>query len=341
MGSGNLKDVLGRGMMAPANAFVPEMGTVPRVSVVAIFLNEARYLGEAIESVLAQDCDCELIMVDDGSTDGSSAIARAYAARYPDRCHYVDHLGHANRGMSASRNAGIRASRAPYVTFIDGDDVWPQGKLREQMEFLDAHPEIGMVAGAACYWRSWNGGKDEIIVPGHRVDCAVAPGEALLEVYPLGVAEAPCMSLMVRREVLERTGGFEESFPGMYEDQAFLVKVYLETSVWFSSRCWLHYRQHAASCMAESQRHGTYHAVRQRFLEWFEGHLVAEGITDRAVWSALRRAQFRYRHPIAFGTKKRLRYLRRGIRDLAVRVVRGAAIERLRASAGRSSHEAR
>jgi glycosyltransferase involved in cell wall biosynthesis len=323
-------------MMTSANAIVPEAGTVPRVSVVAIFLNEARYLGEAIESVLAQDCDCELIMVDDGSTDGSSAIARAYAARYPNRCRYVEHPGHANRGMSASRNAGVRASRASYVTFIDGDDVWPQGKLREQMEILDAHPEVGMVAGAACYWRSWNGGRDEVITPGHRVDCPVAPGEALLEVYPLGSADAPCMSLMVRREVLERVGGFEESFPGMYEDQAFLAKVYLKTSVWFSSRCWLLYRQHAASCMAESERHGTYHAVRRRFLEWLERHLVVEGVTDRAAWSGLRRAQFRYRYPRVFAAQKQAqlvpRYLRRGVRVLAVGVLGGAIFERLRSA---------
>jgi glycosyltransferase involved in cell wall biosynthesis len=312
-----------------------EIVKVPRVSVVAIFLNEASYLREAVESVLAQDCDCELILVDDGSTDDSSEIAREYARRY-ERCIYVEHPGHANRGMSASRNVGVKAARAPYVAFIDGDDVWPQGKLREQLEVLDAHPEVGMVAGAACYWRSWQGGEDEIITAGHVLDQPVPPGEATTELYPLGLKQPPCPSvLMLRRDVLERVGGFEERFTGplqLYEDQAFLAKVYLETAVWFSSQCWLFYRQHDRSCVAESHRRGTYHSVRRQFLEWLEDYLSERGGRGRSeIWTSLRRAQFRYRHPIAFGAKERLRYLRRGVRDLVVRTVGRAAVQRLRA----------
>jgi glycosyltransferase involved in cell wall biosynthesis len=317
-----------------------EIVKVPPVSVVAIFLNEASYLREAVESVLAQDCDCELILVDDGSTDDSSEIAREYARRYPERCIYVEHPGHANRGACASRNAGVKVARAPYVAFIDGDDVWPQGKLREQLEILEAHPEVGMVAGAACYWRSWRGGEDEIIAAGHVFDQPVPPGEAVTEVYPLGFKQPPCPSLlMVRRDVIERIGGFDERFSGplqLYEDQVFLTKAYLETTVWFSSQCWLFYRQHDKSCVAESRRRGTYHAVRRQFLEWLEDYLSERGRRGRPeIWTSLRRAQFRYRHPIAFRAQERLRYLRRGIRDLAVRVVGGAAVERLRAATAR------
>lgn len=270
----------------------------PRVSVIMIFLNGERFIAEAIESVLAQDLgDFELIMVDDGSTDGSTALSRGYAERYRDRCLYLDHPGHENRGMSASRNAGARLARAPYVSFIDCDDVWPQSKLRDQLEILDAHREVGMVAGAAYYWRSWQGGEDERIPAGHVQDQLVPPGEATTAVYPLGAAQAPCMSIMIRREVLERVGACEETFTGMYEDQALLSKVYLETSVWFSGRCWLFYRQHAQSCMAESERCGTYDLVRKQFLDWFEGYLAQRAVRGPAIWAALRRAQFPYRHP--------------------------------------------
>ncbi|NTZ42337.1 glycosyltransferase family 2 protein [Altererythrobacter sp. SALINAS58] len=272
--------------------------TGPRVSVVMIFLNSERYIAEAIESVLAQDLrDFELIMVDDGSTDGSTALTRGYAKQYPDRCFYLEHPGHANRGMSASRNAGVRLARASLLSFIDGDDVWPQSKLREQLEILDAHPEIGMVAGAACYWRSWQGGEDECVPGGHIQDQPVPPGAATTAVYPLGAAQAPCMSIMIRREVLERVGASEDSFTGMYEDQALLAKVYLETSVWFSSRRWLFYRQHDMSCMAESERCGTYHVARKRFLDWFETYLVQRAVSDPAIWVAIRKAQFPYQHP--------------------------------------------
>ena len=78
------------------------------VSVITIFLNSEAFIAEAIDSVLAQDFrSFELILVDDGSTDTSSAIARRYAETHPDRVRYIDHPQHANHGMSASRNAGI------------------------------------------------------------------------------------------------------------------------------------------------------------------------------------------------------------------------------------------
>ena len=85
----------------------------PLVSVVTIFLNGEPFIGEAIESVLAQTFrDFELLLVDDGSTDGSTALARARAEREPGRVLYLEHEGHANRGMSASRNLGIEHAQA-------------------------------------------------------------------------------------------------------------------------------------------------------------------------------------------------------------------------------------
>ena len=78
----------------------------PLVSVVLCFYNEKLFLGEAIQSVLSQEYrKWELILVDDGSSDESTDIAKAYAAQYPDRIFYVDHAYHQNKGLSASRNA--------------------------------------------------------------------------------------------------------------------------------------------------------------------------------------------------------------------------------------------
>jgi hypothetical protein len=113
---------------------------------------------------------------------------------------------------------------------------------------------------------------------------------------------------MVRRELLAEIGGFEESFTGslqMYEDQAFLAKAYLATTVWFSSRCWLFYRQHADSCVSENMSAGKYHQIRRHFLEWFEAYLKAKGISDPAVRNAVGRAQLPYRYPWLFEVKSR------------------------------------
>src|SRR3954451_25115181 len=83
--------------------------TPPRVSVVTPFLNAERFLAEAVDSVLAQTyTDWELLLVDDGSSDGSTEVARNYVGLNPARVRYLEHPGHMNRGTSASRNLGIR-----------------------------------------------------------------------------------------------------------------------------------------------------------------------------------------------------------------------------------------
>ena len=101
------------------------------VSVMIIFLNEERFLEEAIASVLAQSySDWELLLVYYGSSDRSSHIAADWAARMPDRIRYLQHDSHANLGMSASRNLGLREATGHYIAFLDADDVWLPAKLR-------------------------------------------------------------------------------------------------------------------------------------------------------------------------------------------------------------------
>ena len=160
--------------------------TVPRVSVITIFYNGERFLAEAIESVLAQSYqDFELILVDDGSNDGSTRIAKAFADRH-EQVRYLEHPRHRNRGMSASRNLGIGSARGDLIAFIDADDRWRPSKLEEQVKLLDRFPEVDLVCGSANYWSSWEGGQDRIVRTGHVQDRPVPPGETTLAVYPLG-----------------------------------------------------------------------------------------------------------------------------------------------------------
>src|ERR687889_2435319 len=99
---------------------VSNMSSKPLVSSIIIFLNRERFIQEAIESVFAQTYDnWELLLVDDGSTDGSTQIALRYAERYPEKVRYLEHPGHQNSGMSASRNLGIRYAKGEYIAFLD------------------------------------------------------------------------------------------------------------------------------------------------------------------------------------------------------------------------------
>lgn len=301
----------------------------PRVSVITIFLNAERFIGEAIESALAQtDHDWELLLVDDGSHDASTVVAKDYASRHPGRVRYIEHRDHLNLGMSASRNAGVAHARGEFVAFLDSDDVLLPNALQEQVATLRQHPEAAMVYGTSIYWWSWTGRAPDarrdfesaLEVPSNTL---FVPPDLVLRCYPLGPASAPCFgSLMVRRDALDRVGGFEDGFPGLFDDQAFLAKMYLKESVFVSSRCWSKYRRHDASCCAVASRTGQYHRLRRDFLEWFEGYLGREAITDRRVWQALRAALERYRHPFRYGLRHPAAVIRLARRSAGA--VRGA-----------------
>ena len=299
----------------------------PRISVVMIFFNSERYITEAIDSVLAQTfSDFELLLVDDGSTDTSSAIARDYADRYPISVHYLEHEGHANRGMSAARNLGLRNAVGEFVALIDSDDVWSPNKLAEQLRIMELHPELGMVCGTVRYWESWAGGEDRIVPSGHIQDRSIPPPEAMLRVYPLGTATSPCPSdLLMRRDLIMSLGGFEEQFTGprqMFEDQAFLAKLYLIAPVYFSRDIWLNYRLHADSCVASVSRSGQEEEVRRFFFLWLANYLGQQPQVDIRVRTALRRTLWRYRHPHIYRIWRLadpiVARLRRGLTSLAL-----------------------
>jgi glycosyltransferase involved in cell wall biosynthesis len=267
-----------------------------------IFYNAERFMDEAISSVMDQDMrDFELLLCDDGSSDGSTSIAKHWSAKHPATARYLQHEGHVNRGMSATRNLGLRSARGELIAFIDADDAWSSTKLTDQVALMDAMPEVGMVCGAVRYWRSWDGGEDIVVPTGHRQDSVIHPPETTLALYPLGAAAAPCPSdIIVRKSAVEEVGLFEEHFTGYrqaYEDQGFLAKLYLVRPVYFSSRVWLNYRQHAESIGATVGRQGAYDEVRRYFLTWFATYLSLRPTTPAAVDAAVSRALRPYRHP--------------------------------------------
>ncbi|TMA78855.1 MAG: glycosyltransferase family 2 protein [Deltaproteobacteria bacterium] len=282
----------------------------PLVSVVIIFWNAERFLREAIESVFAQAyANWELLLVDDGSTDGSTAIARSCVEQDPQRVRYLEHPGHANRGMSASRNLGIRNAQGAYVAFVDADDVWFSNTLEEQVGILEAYPEAAMAYGPIEYWYSWTGmpedrERDYVEKLGVTPNTVIQPPK-LLPLFLQDKAAVPS-GILVRRHVIERVGGFEDTFRGEYEDQVFCVKICLSAPIFASGQCWYRYRQHRDSCVLTGQRTGETHSARLFFLNWVTKYLSEQKSKDRGVWRALSLEFWRFTHPRAF------RLLRRG-----------------------------
>lgn len=112
-----------------------------RVSVVIPVFNTEQYLGEAIESVLIQgEALREIVVVDDGSTDGSSAVARRFG-------NPVRVIRQQNRGPAAARNLGLATVRCEYVAFLDADDLYSPDKFALQIPRLDRRPDVDIVIG--------------------------------------------------------------------------------------------------------------------------------------------------------------------------------------------------
>ncbi len=278
---------------------------MPLVSVVIPFFNAEIYLKETIESVLNQDyTDWELILIDDGSSDGSTSIAKGYAEKYLHKIFYAEHEGHINKGLSPTRNLGITKARGEIVAFLDADDVWLPQYLQQQMKILQANQQISMLCEASRYWYSWNNpaAEDVDVAVGSASEQLYQPPQLVKELYPLGTGAAPCpCGIVVKKSVLEAVNGFEESFVGkrqLFEDQAFLIKIYLHEPVYISSNCNNLYRQRADS-MCTTGRQDYYIEGRYFFLQWLDNYLSEKKIDDEVVHRLLEKAFRAYNHPLA------------------------------------------
>ena len=313
------------------------------VSVVVILLNGGTFLREAVESVRSQTYpNWELVLVDDGSTDASTAIAQGYARAYPGRIRYVDHPGHENRGMSASRNRGLGSTRGEYVAFLDADDVWLPPKLEEQVAILQREPAAAMVFGPPLIWHSWTGDphdapRDYVAEElGARLD-ALAPPPALaaflLEGSKIGTTPLPS-SILVRRHVVDEVGGFEDTFRGLCEDLVFASKVCLTRPVFVAKACWVKYRQHPDSSCSVGERSEQMRPAVLTFLLWLEHYVTAARMDHGAVWEALQRRLWRYRHPVRHRLRVRVaraqQYGKALVRLGALRVLPTSVYQRLR-----------
>jgi glycosyltransferase involved in cell wall biosynthesis len=279
----------------------------PLVSVIIPFWNAGAFLEEAIASVLAQSLESwELLLIDDGSSDGSTEIAQRSAARFPRKIRYFEHEGHRNHGVAASRNAGVRHATAPYIAFLDADDVWLPHKLARQTAILESEPAAAMVCGPSQFWYSWTG-RPEDAARDYVKDLRIAPAglvkppALLISSLTRGTFVANPSTILMRREALERVGGFEESFIGAvqtFEDDAFLAKLQLRESVFVATECWNRYRRHENSLLSIMTNTGKTRAGRLFYLTWLETHLAQQRVEAPEIWEALRGTLRPYRHPV-------------------------------------------
>jgi hypothetical protein len=177
----------------------------PQVSVVIPVWNGERYLRQAIESILDQDfLDFELIIVDDGSTDGSATIAAEFMQDLR-----VKVLTQANSGVVAARNAGLLAARADLVAFLDSDDIAKPDRLTKQLTYLNAHPEIAVVGTHITYFSEAASciRTEKFPIGSAQVALRLETGNALAQ-----------PSVMMRKSMVSEVGGYRNPFRHGAED---------------------------------------------------------------------------------------------------------------------------
>jgi glycosyltransferase involved in cell wall biosynthesis len=186
------------------------------VSVIIPTHNRLRMLQDAIDSVLAQTYrDFELIVVDDGSDDGG---AEKIPARYGSAVRVVTQ---ARRGVAAARNLGVKCSRGSYLAFLDSDDMWRPRKVETQMSFMQTEirsqicqtEEIWIRNGVRVNPKKRHRKPSGDIFRASLDLCLVSPSAALMT-----------------RELFERVGGFDESFP-VCEDYDLWLRIAVEHPV--------------------------------------------------------------------------------------------------------------
>lgn len=164
--------------------------TNPLVSTIVPVYNGERFLGEALDSIFAQDYrPIEVIVIDDGSTDNTSVIARSYVG--------VRYFRQDNRGQAAAMNVGLGAANGQFVAFLDADDIWDHTKLTVQVAYLLEHPEVDCVLVALKIFTD-----DDASLPER------ATKDLLMDEGPLLALSA----LVARKAAFERLGGFHERF---------------------------------------------------------------------------------------------------------------------------------
>ena len=168
------------------------------VSVIIPTHNRAGFLPQAIESVLSQSyANFELIVVDDGSTDETPALLSSYGTALAS-------LRQENRGPAAARNAGISAACHPLLAFLDSDDQFTKNKLELQVSAMEAQPELLISHTQETWFRN-----------GHHLNQKKRHAKEGGDIFArsLELCVVGMSTVMVRRELFDRVGLFDESFP--------------------------------------------------------------------------------------------------------------------------------
>ncbi len=251
----------------------------PSISVVIPAYNARQHLTECLESVFRQEVASafEVIVVDDGSTDGTRDCLSAFPS--------VVYLAQSNLGPAAARNAGIARSRGTFIAFLDADDLWPAGKLQQQIGMLQQHPDAAMCFGD-CRQFEGNNPWPQTLFEENRQDVSLwGTGPYLPEAYArlLTANFITTGSVVVLRQVLETLGGFDASLRRVEDLELWLRLARRHPILWCKDVCLLR-RRHADNASVDAEAMSlAYLAVLKRQQDCGTAELARQGIALSAL----------------------------------------------------------
>lgn len=207
---------------------------MPRVSVVIPAFNRADLIGETLRTVLAQTFnDLEVLVVDDGSTDGTADAVRSFGSP-------VRYIYQQNRGQGAARNTGITAATGELIAFVDSDDVWEPDKLERQIAALAAKPDCPWVYCDAYVFDHLTGSRDYL----YSRLCRPHVGHVARPLLMCDFVASP--TPVVRRDVFDDVGLFDELTPQV-EDWDMWLRIAARYPVAYVPAALAGYRKHQAT----------------------------------------------------------------------------------------------
>ncbi len=234
---------------------------MPKVSVIIPAHNAQRFIRETIQSVLGQTYqDFEIVIVNDGSTDGTEAIVEEFVKTRPERIKYIYQK---NQGHAICRNTGLKNAQGQYIAFLDADDLWREDKLMRQVSFLDQHPEVGLIH---CERVRINEQGETIPTP--FVDPKFLSGKIFYHLL-LRRAHICTSAVLCRKSVLDEVGYFDETFPDRIggEDRELWLRIAGRFEIAYSRQPLVKYRYLKGSLSRTRKKElflrGRFHVIDQ------------------------------------------------------------------------------
>ncbi len=297
--------------------------TNPLVSAIVPVYNSLAYLEVAVRSVLAQDYgNMEIMIVDDGSTDGSRELADRLAQTWPDRVRVIHQ---ANSGVCAARNAGIQAARGEFLAMLDADDEWLPHHVSAAMEVMLSRPEVGMVH-ANNEWMDAAGVSERVIEGRWVAEHAADPWRAMF----LRQEHVNCLTVVLRRSALDGDPAFDMRFNHLgCEDRDLWLRIASRHQVVYLDKVTARYRRHGGNTSKQAER---MQRARRVLIDKHGATGIGRSLRRQALAACYVDSADDYRASRQFSTALSWALRAVGMRPLSVRVWKAVGAAALRRS---------